>query len=64
MEDGLKDILKMAMKESYQFSVFAIGMQQVAEDLLDNVVIQETNEIGGGQKTSEEASKALSLVVA
>ena len=39
LEGAMKDVLKLAMKESYEVSIFAVAMQQVSEEYLESILI-------------------------
>ena len=63
LSDAMGDVIKKAVKESYEFSIFAVSMKAIAEEVLDSIVISEANKIATCEKSTAEGSHVSSSVM-
>ena len=45
LEGSMRDVMRIVVQESYEFSTFAIGSNQVMEQLLESIMASEVKMI-------------------
>ncbi len=59
MESSMREVMKMVVQESYEFSTFAVAMNELTVDILEGILLSETRNIAD----SEMEQQALALVM-
>lgn len=59
MENSMREVMKLVVRESYEFTTFGIAMNELTVDLLEGIMTQEVKMIAN----SELEEQALELVM-